>query len=81
MIYSVQIKAARVLIGWSQSDLADRAGVGIATVKRVEASEDIARGYASNIWRIQEELEKAGVTFIAATADAGPGVRLTHPKA
>jgi len=80
VIYSAQIRAARALIGWSQGDLARHADIGIATVKRMEASEDIVRGYAANIWRIQETLESAGVTFIAATDTAGPGVRLTDPQ-
>lgn len=31
-----QIHAARVMLGWTQNQLSDAAGVGIATVKRLE---------------------------------------------
>jgi len=31
-----QIHAARVILGWTQPQLSDAAGVGIATVKRLE---------------------------------------------
>ena len=37
MIVANQIKAARALLGFSQGELAELAGVGIATVKRVES--------------------------------------------
>ena len=32
-----QIQAARVALGWSQQDLADKAEVGVASVSRLEA--------------------------------------------
>jgi predicted transcriptional regulator len=32
-----QIRAGRALVDWSQQDLANRAGVGVATMKRIEA--------------------------------------------
>ena len=58
-----QIRAARGLLGWSQSELANRAGLSLPTVKRVEAGvgprvSDAARA------RIQEALEIGGVRFI-----------------
>ena len=37
MITIRQIRAGRALIDWSQQDLASRVGVGIATLKRIEA--------------------------------------------
>lgn len=76
MIYSAQIRAARGLLGWSQPDLASEAGVSLSTVKRMEASSGLAQGHASNIWRLQEALMEAGVVFIAAAEEEGPGVRL-----
>lgn len=76
MIYSAQIRAARGLLGWSQIELATAAGLGISTVKRMEASATLVQGNAGNIWRLQEVLVAAGVEFIAPDASAGPGVRL-----
>jgi transcriptional regulator with XRE-family HTH domain len=77
-----QVRAARGLVGWSQSELARRAGLSLPTVKRVEAGSgprvsDEARR------RIQQALEIGGVQFIAEDG-GGPGVRLrkrSRPKA
>ena len=75
MITPGQIRAARGLLNLSQTQLAELAGVGIATVKRIEASSEI-RGAASTLWRIQNALEDAGIKFMAAEEGEGAGVRL-----
>ena len=81
MIRVKQIKAARVLLDISQTQLADLADVGVATVKRIEAARDEITGNANTLWKIQSALESAGVSFIDADEDAGPGVRLkAQPK-
>ena len=68
-----QWRAARALIGWSQDDLARRAGVAVMTVKRLEAG---ATGVSEDIrQRLKEALDSAGVIFVAENGD-GPGVRL-----
>jgi transcriptional regulator with XRE-family HTH domain len=69
-----QLRAARGLIGWSQTDLAERAGLSLPTVKRVEGDlgirvSDDARG------KLREALEAAGVEFIDENG-GGAGVRL-----
>jgi transcriptional regulator with XRE-family HTH domain len=69
-----QIRAARGLLGWSQSELAKRAGLSLPTVKRVEAGtgprvSDEARR------RIRQALETGGAQFISENG-GGPGVRL-----
>ena len=81
MIYSAQIRAARGLLDWSQNELASAAGVGLSTVKRMEASAGLVQGNAGNIWRLQQTLEAAGVVFLDAGTE-GPGVRLnaTPPR-
>jgi transcriptional regulator with XRE-family HTH domain len=69
-----QLRAARGLLGWSQSQLADRAGLSLPTVKRFETgkganvSEDATR-------KLKNALETAGVIFIQENG-GGPGVRL-----
>lgn len=76
MIYPEQIRAARALLGLNQTELSELAGVGSATVKRIEVATGEIRGAAQTIWKIQMALEKAGVRFIDADENAGAGVRL-----
>ena len=80
MIFSDQIKAARALVGLSQKELAKRSGVGIATIKRIEASAQI-RGTAESFLRLQTTLEDAGVEFIPDGDGRGRGVRHKAPLA
>lgn len=76
MIYPRQIKAARALLGMSQVELADRVGIGPATIKRIEASVDELRFRVDTMVRIREALEHYGIVFIDADETHGPGVRL-----
>jgi transcriptional regulator with XRE-family HTH domain len=75
MITAAQVKAARALLGLSQSELAEKTGLGIATVKRLELSTEL-RGAATTLWKVQTALEEAGVEFLPASDESGPGVRL-----
>ena len=79
MIYPVQIRAARVLVGLSQQDLAKLSGVGLATLKRIEGAGAELTGTAQTMARIQRALESAGVIFLHEEGNAGPGVRLRNP--
>ena len=79
MLYVEQIRAARALIGWNQRELADQAGIGSATIKRLESKPGLLSGSADTAWRIQGALEKAGIIFIDADEANGPGVRLAKP--
>ena len=75
MRYSAQIRAARALLGWSQERLADRAGIGLATLKRIEQNEGLVKGNFSTILNIQKALEQAGIHF--TEDDSGEvGVRM-----
>ena len=69
-----QLRAARGLLGWSQSELAERAGLSLPTVKRLEGGfgprvSDEARA------KLQRAIEAAGIEFIDENG-GGPGVRL-----
>jgi transcriptional regulator with XRE-family HTH domain len=75
MITAAQIRAARGLLNLSQAQLSEMAGLGIATIKRIEASTEI-RGAASTLWKIQEALEAAGIEFLSTQDGGGLGVRL-----
>ena len=81
MIYPRQIKAARALLGISQAELATAVGVGLATVKRIEANSGELRFRVETMLRIKETLEERGVVFIDADKSHGPGVRLEDPGA
>jgi transcriptional regulator with XRE-family HTH domain len=68
-----QIKAARALLGWSQEELAQKAGVSLPTIKRLEAKDGELGGRADTSYKIRVALESAGVEF---TNGDHPGVRL-----
>ena len=55
MITPAQVKAARALLGLSQSQLAEMTGLGIATIKRLEVSTEL-RGAATTLWKVQTAL-------------------------
>lgn len=79
MIEASQIRAGRALLGWSQRQLAEAAGVGEATVKRLEAN-GTGGAIGSTVAAIEAALESAGVRFLPANG-SGPGVRLAAPGA
>jgi len=68
-------RPARALLGISQLALSELAGVGINTVKRIDLTDEIT-GSARTLWKIQTALEAAGVEFIPADDEKGPGLRL-----
>lgn len=74
MISPAQSRAARGLLGWSQTKLADAAGLSLPTVKRWETSNG-ARVSDDAIDKVRAALEAAGVEFIPKNG-GGAGVRL-----
>jgi hypothetical protein len=72
---SPQIRAARGLLRWSATDLARRASLGLATIKRAESAENETSMTAANDLAVRRALESAGVEFIDENG-SGPGVRL-----
>lgn len=64
-----QLKAARALINWTQSDLAKAAGLHVNAVNNVERGLSTPR--LATLQKMQRALEQGGVTFIA-----GRGVEL-----
>src|SRR5690349_20486938 len=73
-IGSEQLRAGRALLGWSQTRLAEMAGLSLPTVKRVETESGpkVSQNARS---ALQRALELAGVEFIDENG-GGPGVRL-----
>ena len=74
MISSVQIKAARLFVGWDQRDLATHSGLSLPTIQRMEKL-GIERSSVANANKVQQALESAGVEFIAENG-GGEGVRM-----
>jgi hypothetical protein len=74
---SAQIRAARALIRWSAQELATQAAIGVTTVRRAEVTASATALTRANDLAIRRTLEAAGVEFIDANGDGGPGVRLT----
>ena len=77
MITSCQIRAARALINWSARELAGKAGIGVATIRRMELAEGIPSSNAKNLELLKKTLEVLGVEFIGTPEDR-PGVRLSR---
>lgn len=73
MTTSEQLRAARAMIGISQTDLAAMTGRTDKTVRRAET--DVSLVAADTIAALRAALEAAGVEFLAGNG-AGPGVRL-----
>ncbi len=75
MISSRQIKAARALLSWKGQDLADKSGVGVATLRRYEAQDGMPNANKFVIKAIKTCLEEAGIIF-SGDPLTDPGVKL-----
>ena len=67
------------MLGIDQKTLAERSGVSVPTVQRMEASPGNVRGTIESLTRIVEALDQAGIELISEdmTSNAvGRGVRL-----
>ena len=73
MISVCQIKAGRVMLGWSAVELSERAGVSSATIKKYETQSGIPNANTRILTAIKSVLEQAGIEF---TGDplVNPGV-------
>jgi transcriptional regulator with XRE-family HTH domain len=79
MITAAQLRAARALAGIDQRQLAQRSGLSVPTIQRMEASEGVIRGNVDSLVKLIDALASAGVALIgdgAASQQGGRGVRL-----
>lgn len=75
MLPSAQSRAARALLGWSQTDLANASRVSISTIRDYETEKRVP--IPNNLAAIRAALEAAGVQFVEPGVDPlGPGVAL-----
>lgn len=56
-----QVRAARNWLAWTQADLAEKAKVGLSTVKDLESGKRTP--IANNLEAIQRALESGGISF------------------
>jgi transcriptional regulator with XRE-family HTH domain len=64
MVKPEQIRAARALLRLEQQDLAQRAHVSVATVRRLETGNGSADVALDTLDKVRQVLESAGVEFI-----------------
>ena len=76
MMTGAQVRAARALAGVDQRALADRAGLSIPTIQRMEASSGVVRGNVDSLMKLVAAFEKLGIELINESEAGGRGVRL-----
>lgn len=79
MITAAQLRAARALLGIDQRKLAQRCGLSLPTIQRMEASEGVVRGNVESLMKLVEALANNGIELIGegtTSSGGGRGVRL-----
>jgi transcriptional regulator with XRE-family HTH domain len=79
MITAAQLRAARALLGIDQRELAQRAGLSLPTIQRMEASAGVVRGNVDSLMKLVDALAANGIELIgegAVSSAGGRGVRL-----
>ena len=81
MITASQMRAARALLNIDQRVLAERSGLSLPTVQRMEASDGVVRGNVTSLMKLVDALAEAGIELIgenATSSGGGRGVRLNR---
>jgi transcriptional regulator with XRE-family HTH domain len=79
MITATQLRAARALLGIDQRELAQRCGLSLPTIQRMEASDGVVRGNVDSLMKLVDALSANGIELIgegATSSGSGRGVRL-----
>ena len=79
MITGAQMRAARALLEIDQREHAQRSGLSLHTIQRMEASEGVIRGNVDSLMKLVDALAAAGHELIregAVRHAGGRGVRL-----
>lgn len=80
MLKANQIRAARALLNWSQSELVEKSGLSLTTIRRMEDDKiGPERSSAGNVATVTKIIEDAGITFLGEgdQVSGGPGVRMS----
>lgn len=73
------MRAGRALAGIDQKALAERSGLSLPTIQRMEASDGVVRGVVDSLVKVIQALESFGIDLIGedqASERGGRGVRL-----
>ncbi len=79
MITAAQLRAARALLGIDQRELAQRSGLSLPTIQRMEASDGVVRGNVDSLMKLVDALAVNRIELIgegATSSTGGRGVRL-----
>lgn len=68
-VFPLQVRAARTLLGWSQRELAERAGVSEPFINRLERGRRL--GHAQKLAALRDALLRANVSFFSAEHSFG----------
>jgi transcriptional regulator with XRE-family HTH domain len=74
------LRAARALAGWSARELAERAGVDITTVQRMERRNGPVGGRAETVDNILRAFDVAGVEVFAENGRIGVALTMDPSK-
>jgi transcriptional regulator with XRE-family HTH domain len=83
LITAAQMRAARALLGMDQKTLSQKAGVSLATIRRMEASEGNVRGITGSLNRVVEAPTDPGIEPVGEemrSDGGGRGVRMRQPE-
>ena len=78
MITAAQMRAARALLGLDQRELAQKSGLSLPTIQRMESSDGVVRGNVDSLMKLVDALAASGIELIgegAASGGGGRGVR------
>jgi transcriptional regulator with XRE-family HTH domain len=72
-VFPLQVRAARALLGWTQKQLADRAGVSELFINRLERGDRL--GHARKLADLRAALLEANVSFFASETEFGVSLK------
>ena len=81
MLISGQVRAGRAFLGWSRKELAERAGVNISTVQRVERRKRELKANVHSLRKIEQALVAGGIEFHEVNENPGLCLKGTSPRA
>ena len=64
MISAQQLRAARVMLGLDQKQLAEMCGLSVPTIQRMESSNGVIRGNVDSLMKLVGALNAAGIELI-----------------
>lgn len=64
---AAMVKAGRELAGWSQAELAEKAGLSVPTIQRMENPQfGPLRSSGANLEKLRDAFASGGVTFVTS---------------